>query len=219
MGPGKVIIVSVIAYVVLFGISWIAFLNMKFSGDAAGSGMEKGLTYLFGLGILFLIGMIITGFGIYFFGSVTQQWIKWAAFVPVLLPIVVFSIEYFEIGRSRGPSLDDPSYRLTFEVRSSEELHEATFLYRSSTGSSSSKLNYIRLENGSNVYEKSNIINIDNSRKVQIRSDKFNTEQYELEIPEEPSVIPFTGWKMLYESKSDGDTIRIDFRYKITASN
>ena len=61
MNANKTVVIGVILYVVLFIIMSISFVNTKFTGnDPAGNGMAKGLTFFYGLGILFIIAVILT---------------------------------------------------------------------------------------------------------------------------------------------------------------
>ncbi len=86
----KVIIITVSLYIILAISMYLKFLNMGFSGnDAAGNGMSKGLTFFYGLGILFLIAVILTIVNTYFFKDITSIWIKILFFIPIILPTFV----------------------------------------------------------------------------------------------------------------------------------
>jgi hypothetical protein len=156
MTATKIIIISVISYISLFSVAYLLFLNSKFTGDAAGSGLAKGLTLLYGLGFLFLLAIILTVVHIYLFRGVTPLWVKLISFIPVLLPTFVLLIDVFGLGRPKYPTIEEQAHRLTIEIKTTTKLENATLLFRSSKGSSSSKLKPIREEQGVYFYEKSN---------------------------------------------------------------
>ncbi len=201
MTTTKIIIVSVISYISLFSVAYLLFLNSKFTGDAAGSGLAKGLTFLYGLGFLFLVAIILTVVHIYLFRGVTPLWVKLISFIPLLLPTFVLLIEYFGLGRSTYPTIEEQAYRLTIEIKTPTKLENATLLFRSSKGSSSSKLKPIREEQGVYFYEKSNLISYEEERKFYVYSNEFETTEHYLVIPYEPEVSPFTEWKVLQGMK------------------
>jgi hypothetical protein len=217
MTPTKIIAVSVISYVALFSVAYILFLNTRFTGDAAGSGMAKGLTLMFGLGLLFLLAIILTIVHIYFFEG-TPRWVKLIAFVPILLPTYFFLTDFLEVGRPRDPSVERQAYRLTIEIKSATNLDNATLTYRSTSGSSSGKLTPTREEGGFYFYEKRNAFYFyEDDRKFYVHSSDFRTEEFYLVTPYEPEVIPFSDWKVVNEMKSNGvDSVKFEFRYKIT---
>lgn len=218
MNANKTIVIGVLVYVVLFIILSITFVNTKFTGnDAAGNGMAKGLTFFYGLGILFVIAVILTIVNAFFLNRVTHLWIKFIFFVPVLLPLVIFSIEYFEIGRPNPPSITEQVHRLTIEIRTTKKLENPRVSFRSSKGGSHSKLNYKKTEDSFHFYENSNAIFYETGRLFYIRSAEFETPEYQLEIPYEPEIAPYTNWEIFFRTKSGPqDSIRLDFRYKIT---
>jgi presenilin-like A22 family membrane protease len=90
MNPTKVIVISVIAYIALFFIAYFLFQNTRFSGDAAGSGLAKGLTFLYGLAFLFLLAVIVTIVLLVLYRSVTPFGVKLMAFIPIFLPLFIF---------------------------------------------------------------------------------------------------------------------------------
>ena len=218
MNANKTIVIGVILYVVLFCIMSISFLNTKFTGnDAAGNGMAKGLTFFYGLGILFIIAVILTIINAFFLNRVTHLWIRIIFFIPLVLPLVIFGIEYLEIGRSAPPSIVEQAHRLTIEIRTVNKLKNPRFSFRSSKGGSHSKLNYKEMEEDFHIYENSNAIFYGTGRLFYIRSDGFQTPEYELGIPYEPMIIPYTNWETFYRSKSGSqDSIKLEFRYKIS---
>ncbi len=218
MNANKTVVIGVILYVVLFIIMSISFVNTKFTGnDPAGNGMAKGLTFFYGLGILFIIAVILTIINAFFLNRVTHLWIKFIFFIPVLLPLVIFGIEYFEIGSPRPPSTDEQVHRLTIEVRTTKKLENPRYSFRSSKGGSHSKLNYKKAEDNFHFYENSNAIFYETGRKFYVRSDEFETPEYQLEIPYEPEIVPFTNWETFFKTKSESqDSIKFEFRYKIT---
>jgi hypothetical protein len=218
MTAAKIIIISVISYVAIFSIAYILFLNTKFTGDAAGSGMAKGLTLLYGLGFLFLLAVILTIVHLNLFGGVTQVWVKPISFIPILLPTLLFLTEFLGLGKSREPSIDEQAHRLTIEIKSTVPLENATFVFRSSCGSSSSKLKNAHEEGG--VYQMSTAIFYDDDRKFYVYSDDFETQENYLVIPYEPEPIPFTDWKVLHGMKRNGtDSVIVEFRYMVTLTD
>src|SRR5688572_28975106 len=118
MTATKIIIASVISYVTLFSIAYFLFLNTTFTGDAAGSGMAKGLTFLFGVGFLFLLAVILTFVHTYLFSGVTQVWVKLISFIPIVLVTLLFLTEYFGLGKSTEPPIEEQAHRLTIEIKS-----------------------------------------------------------------------------------------------------
>lgn len=193
-------------------------MNTKFTGnDAAGNGMAKGLTFFYGLGMLFIIALVLTIINAFFLNRVTQLWVKLLFLVPVLLPLLVFSIEYFEIGRPRPPSIAKQVHRMTIEIRSTEKLVNPRFSFRSSKGGSHSKLNYKRTEDHYHYYRNSNAVFYESARVFYILSDDFESPEHQLPIPYEPKITPFTNWESFYKTKSSSqDAINLEFRYKIS---
>ena len=218
MSADKTIIITVILYITLFIMMSVAFLNTKFTGnDAAGNGLAKGLTFFYGLGLLFIIAVIVTIINVFFLKNVTSQWIKFFFFVPILLPLLVFGVEYLEIGKSRPPSIEDQAHRLTIEIRTTKELKNALLSFRSSKGGASSKLKDKKIENSFYIYQDNKAIFYESGRKFYIRTDEFETPEYHFEIPYEPKISSFTNWKTLFEEKNDSQqNIKLEFRYKIT---
>jgi hypothetical protein len=85
----KGIIVSVALYAFLMVAMIVFYLNIDFGrgNDAAGQGMARGLTLLYGIGILFFVGLVQTIVNCMFFKKITCPWIKILAFVPIFLPV------------------------------------------------------------------------------------------------------------------------------------
>lgn len=220
MTATKIIIASIISYVTLFSIAYFLFLNTKFTGDAAGSGLAKGLTLLYGLGFLFLLAVILTIVHLNLFGGVTQVWVKPISFIPILLPTLLFLTEFLGLGKSREPSIDEQAHRLTIEIKSAVPLENATFVFRSSSGSSSSKLKNAHEEGGVYFYQMSTAIFYDDDRKFYVYSDDFETQENYLVIPYAPEPIPFTDWKVLHGMKRNGtDSVIVEFRYTVTLTD
>ncbi|MEM7105483.1 MAG: hypothetical protein AAF502_20265 [Bacteroidota bacterium] len=217
MTANKVIIVSVSLYLVLMALCSVWYSNQSFTkSDAAGNGMASGLTFFYGLGILFIVAIVLTIFNAFFFREVTQTWIKFLFFLPLLLPLLIFSYQFFEIGRPSAADFEDRFRKLTIEIRASEKIDGGTLRFKSSNSSSSSKLRYLRTENDSFIYEKSTAISFGHYRWIQLLYEDFESKIYELEIPEEPELTPFTTWAFLYDINiEDQDTVSVEFRYKI----
>ena len=77
MVPNKIIITSVVIYIILLIIMQMDFFSEQFiNDDAAGRGMAKGLGVFYRLLILFTIAIIITIVNAFFFRDVTNIWVK-----------------------------------------------------------------------------------------------------------------------------------------------
>ncbi len=218
MASNKVIITSVIIYIAILVLMYVSYSNQQFTGsDAAGNGMAAGLTFFYGLGILFLIAVIFTIINAFFFKGITATWVKFLFFVPITLPVLLFLITFFEIGTPRQASIEKQAHRLTFEIRTKESLKDATFSFRSSKGGSHSKMKNEKVEDDFYIYENRNAIFYEDKRKFYISFNGYETPEQYLEIPYEPKIIPFTKWEVLHGIKGDTqDTIKLEFRYKIT---
>jgi hypothetical protein len=217
MSATRIIIISVVSYISLFSVAYLLFLNSKFTGDAAGSGLAKGLTFLYGLGSLFLIAIILTAVHIYLFRGVTPLWVKLISFVPLLLSTFIILTEFLGLGRPNSPTIEEQAHRLTIEIKTATKLENATLSFRSSSGGSSSKLRPIGEENGFYIYEKSTAIYFEEDRKFYVYSNEFKTPEYYLVIPYEPEASPFTDWSVIYGiNNNEIDSVMLEFRYKIT---
>lgn len=218
MTSNKIIITSVIIYIIILIIMYIGFSNQQFTGsDAAGNGMAKGLTFFYGLGILLLIAVVLTIVNAFFFKGITSTWVKFLFFVPITLPLLILAVTFFEIGTPKQVSIEKQAHRLTFEIRTTESLKDGTFSFRSSKGGSHSKIRNEKVEGGLYVYENRNAIFYEDGRKFYIRSNGYETPEYYLEIPYKPGIVPFTNWEVLNGINNETqDTIKLEFRYKIT---
>ncbi len=219
MQANKVIITTVLIYITAFVVAAISYSNTKFTGsDAAGNGMAKGLTLFYGIGIFFIVALVLTVINGFFFKGIHTGWIKILFFVPIALPTCVFLFYFFEIGRPRQVPIEKQAHRLSFELRSTLDLGAATFGFRSSGGGSGSRLKIDRTENGLFFYKSNKAIFYEMDRKFSVHSDEFETEDFMLsDIPYQPEVIPYTEWQTIVGVRKDiQDTIKIDFRYKIT---
>ncbi len=221
MSANKVVVVSVSLYVILFLVSAILFYNTKFTGnDAAGNGMASGLTFLYGLAILFIIALILTGVNAFFFKNISIQWVKVLFFVPLLLPLLAFSIEFFEIGRPRVPSIDEQAHRLTYQIRTTEKLDSPKLSFRSTKGSSTGKLTFKKKAGDFYLYEKSNAIFFESERKFYISSGSLISEEYHLDIPYEPEIVPYGNWEeLIWEYGDLNEALKLEFRYSVTQSD
>jgi len=185
--------------------------------DAAGNGMAKGLTFFYGLGIFFIIAVFLTGISIFLFSSLTIMWLKYIAFVPILMPVLTFLYTMLEIGRPRQVNIEDQCHTLTFEIRTSDPLRNGVFGFRSSGGGSGSKLNKENSESEHNFYKSSNAIFYETSRMFQISSADFETAYHTLDIPYKPVVSPFTDWTTIVDfEQNDNSKIELEFRYKVS---
>lgn len=218
MTSNKIIITTAVLYVIILVIAYISFTNQQFTGsDPAGNGMAKGLTFFYGLAILFIVAVVLTIVNAFFFKGITSLWVKFLFFVPTSLPLLIFIITFFEIGTPRQTSIEKQVHRLTFEIRTKENLEDATFSFRSSKGGSHSKMRSEKKEGDFYVYENRNAIFYEDKRKFYIRSNGYETAEYFLEIPYKPEIVPFTNWKVLHGIHAETkDTIELEFRYKIT---
>ncbi len=218
MGADIFIVLSVVIYVVSFVRAAILYKNKKFTGsDAAGNGMAKGMTFFYGLGIFFIGAIVLTGISIFLFSSLTILWLKYVAFVPILMPVLTFLYTMLEIGRPRQVSIEDQCHTLTFEIRTSGALRNGIFGFKSSGGGSGSRLNKENSEPEYNLYKSSNAIFYETGRKFQISSDDFETTYHTLDIPHKPVVSPFTDWTTIVDfERNDNSNIDLQFRYKVS---
>jgi hypothetical protein len=133
------------------------------------------------------------------------------------LPTLILLIEFFGLGKQKEPIIEEQAHRLTIEIKTATKLENATLLFRSSRGSSASKLTPVREEDGIYFYEKSNAIFYEEGRKFYVYSNEFTTTEHYLVIPYQPEPLPVTDWSVLHGMKSNGiDSVTLEFRYKIT---
>jgi len=217
MNASKTVIISVLVYVVLFAIMYFAFINSNFSGgDAAGSALSKGLVYLLGLGVSFIIAIILTIITIRLIRSDSHVWIKALAFVPILLPMIVFSVDYAGIGSPEQRDDIELNLRLILEIRSSEKIDSAMLTYTSSEGVYSRKLIFI--QDADNFYydELPITLSYDADPKFKIRSGNVETEEYSFDLGDAPEPLDYSDWIPLNTTGTQyADSLKIEFRYKI----
>lgn len=215
-----IIITSVTLYTIIFAALCISYSNKQFTGsDIAGNGMAKGLTFIYGLGILLLIAIVVTIINAFFYKGITDTWIKFLFFVPISLPLSILTFTFLEIGRPRQPSIEEQSHKLTFEIRTKEKLDDLSFSLRTSNSGSHSSLNNRKEETNFYVYTFGNAIFYERSRMFSMRWGEYKTPEYDLEIPYKPQIIPFTNWESLNGINEDTkDTVKLEFRYKISKS-
>jgi len=217
MNANKIVVSSVSVYVLCFLCASLYFLNTKFTGnDPAGNGMAKGLTFIYGLGLLILIAIAVTIANTFFYKGITQWWVKLYFFVPLVMPFIVFFIEILEVGRSSPPSLDKQAHRLAIEVRSPLNLDEARMTFRSSKGGTSKKLTFNRSADGYHYYQCTFGIYYESSRWVSIVWDGSETLPHTLEIPYKPKPAPFSPWSLLNDGHETLDSLVVEIRYMIT---
>ncbi|PCI02236.1 MAG: hypothetical protein COB81_05610 [Flavobacteriaceae bacterium] len=216
-------------YVIILLSLYKYYLNTSFNGnELSGNAMAKGLTFFYGLGILFLIAIAFTIINSFFFKDASSIWVKFIFFIPLLLPILIFSgtlLEYktpnFIIGLLKNQEKKQV-HQLLFEIRTKEKLSSAAFSFISSK-----KEAHIILMSGEKnieddfyVYKNSTAIFNDHKRMFHISLGGYETTEYNLEIPYKPQIIPFTNWKILHGiNKLTQDTIILEFRYKIIDSS
>jgi hypothetical protein len=218
MTANIIIVISVVLYVILLLVMYKAFSNRQFTGsDAAGNGMAKGLTFFYGLGVLFLIALVLTIVNAFFFNDISFTWIKFLFFAPILLPLLIFTITSMEIGRPKRTSIEKQIRTLTFEIRTKVKLKNPAFSLSTSEGRSHGKLNNKKIENSFYVYENEKFIFYGNKRMIYVKSDGYEKTEFNLQIPYKPKVIPFTKWETAFGINKDTQaTIKLEFRYKIT---
>jgi len=191
---------------------------MNFTGsDAAGNGMAKGLTFFYGLGILFLIAIVITIINAFMLKNVSIVWVKILFFVPLALPLLIFAYTVLEIGRPRTDSLEKQAHRISFEFRTVQKLENLRFSFRSSGGGMSSKINNEETDSKFYIYKRSSIIYYESDRHFSLSCDAFKTSKYNLDLPYKPLIMPFTAWETLQTTDHlTQDTIKLEFRYQVS---
>ena len=218
MNANKFIIASTIVYLIILVIMAVSYSNMKFTGsDAAGNGMAKGLTFFYGLGLLFLIAIVITIINAFVFKNITLVWVKFLCALPLALPLLIFGYTVLEIGRPREDSLEKQAHRISFEFRTVNRLENPRFSFRSSGGGLGSKIGNEEKEGNFYVYKSSTVIYYEINRRFSISCDAFKSDKLDLDLPYKPLITPFTPWKTLpiLEHHSQ-DTAKIEFRYQVS---
>lgn len=211
-------ITFVTLYATLFVAMAISYSKKKFTGsDAAGNGMAKGLTFFYGLGILFLIAVVLTIINAFFFKDINATWVKFLFFVPISLPVLIFTFTFLEIGIPRQASIKKQTHKLTIEVRTKEKLEDVSFSLRTSSSGSHCRVNNGKEEAGFYVHTFGSAIFYETYRVFSMRWTGYKTLKYELEIPYKPQIIPFTNWETLSGiNEATKDTIKLEVRYKIS---
>ena len=96
MHPNKIILVEVFSYVILYLLVYTLAprLNNTSGGDAAGNGMSKGFLMLSIIVIFFFISIALTLTNYFVLKGVTNQGIRFLAFVPLLVSVthVVYTL-------------------------------------------------------------------------------------------------------------------------------
>lgn len=78
-------------------------------------------------------------------------------------------------------------------------------------------MNYKKAEDSFHFYENSNALFYETGSVFYVRSDEFETPEYQLEIPYEPEIVPFKAWETFFKTTSESqESIKLEFRYKIT---
>lgn len=221
MNASKTVIISVLVYVVLFAIMYFTFINSKFTGgDAAGNALSKGLTYFLGLGVSFIIAIILTIVNMWLIRNGSSFWISALAFVPLLLPLIVFSVDNFAIGNPEQRDDMERNLRLTLEIRSSEKIDSAMLTYKTSEGGYSRKMVFV--QDADNFYydELPFTLSYETDRKFKIRSGNFETEEYYFDLGDAPEPFDYSDWIPLNLTGTHyADSLKIDFRYRIIKTN
>ena len=213
MNANKIIIISAVVYVVLFVITYLTVINSKFSGgDAAGNALSSGYAYLLGFGILFILAIIFTIINIWFFSQVSSLWIKLLAFIPILLPVIVFSVDYFGIGNNERDDID-LNFKLTLEIRSSEKIDSAAITYKSSKGGYSRKLNFNKSEDNFYYDELTFTLGDEEDRRFIINAPNIEIQKNYFRFEYFGGILDYTDWMPLKPIEPN-DSLRIEFRYK-----
>ncbi|MEX6625689.1 hypothetical protein [Tenacibaculum salmonis] len=93
-----IIIISVIFYSIVVLIALKKYANMPFSGnEAAGNAIAKGLTFFYGLGIIFLIAVFLTIINAFFYKGISNNWIKFLFFIPIGFPLLILTLMFFNV--------------------------------------------------------------------------------------------------------------------------
>lgn len=216
MNASKIVVVDVIFYIVLFVIMYFTFSNTKFSGgDAAGNALSSGYTWLLGLGVSFVIGIILTIINIWLFKNISSVWIKLFSFVPILLPVIIFSVDYFGIGRPDQNDEFVSSLQLTLEIRSPEKIDSTTLTYKSSKGGYSRKLNFYKGEDNFYYDEFTFSLGDEEDRRFIIKAPNIEIQKNYFRFESFWGNLDYNEWTPLNPSESNiPDSMRIEFRYK-----
>ncbi len=98
------IVSSTLMYILLAVVMYMLYKKKKFNGnEIAGNAMAKGLTFIYGLGILLLIAIVLTIIYAFFLSNVTLLWIKFLSFVPISIPLIAVLVLKLE-DRKKGKS-------------------------------------------------------------------------------------------------------------------
>jgi len=89
LGNNGIVIFHVVIFILLLLGFFYWFSTQKKSGDAAGSGLEAGFTYIYGIVILVVIALILSIVHFYLIKEVTITWIRYFAFFPMALMIII----------------------------------------------------------------------------------------------------------------------------------
>jgi hypothetical protein len=211
----NIVISSGFIFILLFLGFFIYFSTLELSGDAAGKGMEAGLTLIFGVGFLFIIALILSIINLFLIKKITSNWVKYFAFLPISLTVITFLFFFMDVGKNE-PSIDEQSHRLTCEIRSSETLKNGEYFIRTSKGSQAGRMKNPKKEGDNYIYTISSAIFIENERKVKIDGANFESSFYIFNIPEIPKPIVFSEWTSLKIIQTDSlEKIKIELRYKV----
>ncbi len=216
MNASKKVTISVLVYVVLFAIMYFTLINSKsVGGDAAGNALSNGLVYLLGLGVSFIIAIIFTIINVRLIRSGSSSWIHAFVFVPILLPLLIYSVDNFAIDNPEQSDNMELNLQLTLEIRSSEKIDSALLTYISSEVEYSRQLIFI--QDADNLYydELPFTLDYETDRKFIIRSGNFETKEYYFELGDALEPFDYSDWIPLNPTGINySDSLKIEFRYK-----
>jgi hypothetical protein len=214
----KKVIIKSILFIVLYALVWILSIISSLKDD----GLGRAYLSLFLIGLFFLIAITITITNFYSLKNITHLWIKFLAFVPIIISLghigFVSGIFQTEIKALERINFNRYDYWVTAEIRASDELIDPRVYW---SGSSSWPEYPPRKEGHSYVYTF--------MRHLAYEDNKFYmhiggwyapryTQPFKLNIDQDKPAS-FTSWEKFCDLEREGhDPVKLEVRYYLLAS-
>ena len=217
MTATKKIIFSTIIYVLIFISAIIYFVTLSFTGsDAAGNGLARGLTAIYGLVILFVIAIVFVIYNLVISRKARNMGLGVFSFIPIIFPLLILVFEYVGAFVNREDSIEEQSHTFLIEYKSTIQTEQARFSMRTDRGSSSIRVTPEKINDSIFIYSASGGLLYERNRKFQIGINDFESSNFELPIDYKPLIVSFSPWEDLALINSDiQDTIYVSYRYKV----